>query len=788
MLAFVIPLGLAILITIIIVLARQSGKKAAARDTRPTSQKASSLLSTRGSEKETPKELEKQLETGQAPEDVKPSPGFSASQVIKDTLSDPVVYGAVAGGIALDVVNSKIAKAIDKRALNLSKNALNQAISTGGERAVQRLGMKIATGTGERAAIKAATAGTKAAAQAGSQLATKAATAASTGPGAPIVMAAEIAFGMFTNGMDALNLGGFNNLSTNAMNNDMRDTIDDYFKKELGNKIPLVYGPLDKLTTEEYTKLISETTVDLIKNDKNKPSDLPDSYVERKVDEATQKLCKDKGGQVFLHPNSKENACSFKKSDCVAPWPQQAGDTYYEFKDNVCQVRPSVMKSHCEGLGEGVTYNIDTGSCYLTPQYCQRYGSILSRGDCNINKGQQIAEAIFGKTLTRSIVNIFDFKNNYEKCPPGTNEPNELNALNVIPGLGLAATGAIALGAQYMCSGARCKEDEEMMMQTLGDDKKLGGFCYPKCKPGYSSNWRPNDRTSAVAGMCYADCPPGTDPTAAACTRLHQNRTDTGRTADCPSGWSKTSEGMCQPNCTDPGFTKSWGGLCYHDSVDTNLLVKGTTPGNCPDGYETAGAGLCSKYRENCTAGLVNCKYTKSRCYCTKIVQESIIRPNSCPNGYEERAGMCYAMSRPIKPAKSTIEVGTCRSDEDKVNGQCYPKCDKYGGSFTRLPGTGTCQMTSLTIPRDSYTRTPRPAYSVFPKKRNTKFPSTSESDFKNSTLGKYIQAGINSIRDGDPKGFGKALGGMALVGNPAVLGLGMQDLADIGYQEALNA
>jgi hypothetical protein len=149
---------------------------------------------------------------------------------------------------------------------------------------------------------------------------------------------------------------------------------------------------------------------------------------------------------------------------------------------------------------------------------------------------------------------------------------------------------------------------------------------------------------------------------------------------------------------------------------------------------------------------------------------------------------MCYAESRPIQVAKSTIEVGQCRADEDKVNGMCYPKCSKYGGSFTRLTGTGTCQMTSLTENRDSYTRTPRVAYTVFPKKRTTPFPSTSESDFKNSTIGKYIQAGINSARDGDPKGFGKAMAGMAMVANPAVLSLGMQDLADMGYQEGTKA
>lgn len=793
---FLISAVAVVVLIFIIVLARQYGKKTGVEqqksgtgtalgepDTRSTDKQAETLKETRGSTSHKPEEIKKQLESGVAPADQPPPAGFSASKVITDMLKDPVLYGTIGGELVLSKIKDKVAKKITEQSGKLSKNVVNKAAREGGERAIQKMGMKIISEGGERAAIKAATAGAKAGAKAGTSLATKAATAASTGPGAPFVLAAEMAFGIFTNAMDGLNLGGFNNLSTMSMLNEMRDSTNQYFTKELGSKIPLVYGPMDTLSQDVFTELLTKEILELISKDPNKPKgEIPDSYLNAKNDEAIKKICLNKGGVVYTHPNTKETMCSFTKDKCVAPWPLQSGDTYYEFKDNVCQIRPSIMKEKCQGMGLGVTYNTDTGSCNLTKEYCGRYAgsASLKNGDCNINKGQDIAESIFGKTLTRSIVNIFDFQNNYEKCPSGTNEPDEIMWM---------AGGSGLLASRYLCSGSKCKDDEEMMMELQAVGKKTAGMCYPKCKPGYVSYWGKNRASSEVAGMCYKECPAGTDPTAAVCTRLHENKSDAGRTADCPSNMTRTSAGLCQPKCTDPGFSKSFGGLCYHDSVDTNLLVKGPSYGSCPDGFRTEPA-TCFKdakcRTDPCGKRAPLIKTCLSTTSCSG--PESRSRPKSCPTGYTERAGMCYAESRPIQVAKSTIEVGQCRADEDKVNGMCYPKCSKYGGSFTRLTGTGTCQMTSLSITRDSYTRPPRVAYTVFPKKRTTPFPSTSESDFKNSTIGKYIQAGINSARDGDPKGFGKAMAGMAMVANPAVLSLGMQDLADMGYQEGTKA
>ncbi len=62
----------------------------------------------------------------------------------------------------------------------------------------------------------------------------------------------------------------------------------------------------------------------------------------------------------------------------------------------------------CLIAGKGVTYNERKGLCNFTESYCTRFGmdffynSELGTYDCEIGRGQQIAEFIFGTTITRS--------------------------------------------------------------------------------------------------------------------------------------------------------------------------------------------------------------------------------------------------------------------------------------------------------------------------------------------------------------------------------------------------
>lgn len=604
-----------------------------------------------------------------------------------------LVVGVVGGG-AVALLASKIADRVDARLAETSRARLDNA-GKGPHKMPQRLGTKAIPNSAARNAVKGAKTATGAV-KSGLMAA---------GPVGAAVTFAEMTIGL----MDGFNLGGFNNLSNMKILNDMRDSIQDAFQKEHPNELPLVYGPLDKNSPEEFRKKLSDEVNSLISKDKNKPANYHenDAYVDKKIDEAMENMCNRENGVAVKHPKTNKVLCSFKQPNCKAPWPLKTGDTYYEYKDGVCQVQPSVMRSYCENMGQGVTYNMDTGSCKLTPAYCGRYaGSAVMRdGDCYINKAQEVMEAIFGTVFVRSIVNIFDFENNYEKCPSGYKEPDELMWV---------AGGAGALGARYMCSGSKCKEGEEMMMETKAVGKNVGGLCYEPCKAGYVSYWGKNRASSEVAGMCYEECPPGYDPTSDYCTYVGKAGGE-----DCPDG-----------------FKVKQAGLCYHDSVQKRNGVVRTT----------ITAGKTCKNEPNVKFRGLDC---------------------------EE----CY------KDGRDRWVDGSCRHGRSLYLGKISKPTYTCPDGYKLTPGTDQCQAqvkSVLSIKRDSYSREPRgAAYKIFRKKRTAAFPSTSEADFKNSPMGKYVQAGINSIRNGDPAGFGKAMGGIAMTGNPLVLGLGLSEDVD---------
>lgn len=692
---------------------------------------------TRGSSStQSQQDIQKQLIEG-APEDAPETPNMLTS--VLNSLITPNVIAAIGIQIGISTFISKIdARVSGKVEASLTRSALN-SIANGTEKVAQKLGMKTLAKSAERLAVKTAVKSTA-----------KLTASAAAGP----LEVAEMAFQVISGAMDGMNLGGFKNLKSMDMLNEMRDTFDKYFVEGVGlSKIPLVYGPFDKLSSDELKRNFATRMVDSMKSDPKKSNETEDQYIDRKIDEIFNSYCTELKGTPMKHPKTQNNMCSFKQTECKAPWPLESGDTYYEWKDGVCQVRPSQMKSTCEGLKFGVTYNEGTGSCNLTREYCGRYAgsAVLDNGDCTISDGQEIAELLFGTTITRSIVNIFDFKNNYKACPPGTSEPYELIGVGLGP-----------MAAQYLCGGSRCHPDEEMMMQTdAGGGRKLGGLCYPKCKQGYSSRWG-NDSSSKLAGMCYQDCPPGFDPSAAFCTRLAQTRASKQQTASCPSGFRATVEGP--------------GGICQ--SGGSNLTYPARKV--CKEGWSWDGSFTCY---ENCPSG-----YYDDGLFCRKAVAFGEVKAKRSerpqyvcdrPGYFYDGAASCTAQARPL------MDIGTCPAGWEKSGGMCYEPCSVFGPEWKRTT-TGLCQLGNISRERDSYSREPTSAaYSVFPKERVTAFPSTSQDDFKNSTIGKYIQQGINSVRDGNIKGLAQAAAGFAMVANPATLSLGASDMADLAYQKS---
>jgi len=698
------------------------------------------------------------------------------------------------------------------------------------ENVAERVGEKAAERTGEKAAEIA---GEKVA----TKLATQATVSLAAGPeGAPFVEAAEIVFQMFTGVMDELNLGGFKDATNMKSLNSMRDTVNEQILKgfEKANvPLPVNYGPEDAAPDIKVVMadighgvkaLALQKIADVQAGWKNgslpklPAGSTPDDYVnyfnahidyEALWNQSEAAWCTAHDGTMKKHPKTGNLVCTYTTtSKCTAPWPTPKNGQYYELdrKLGMCVIRASEMRTQCEGMGYGITYNMDTGSCNLTQAYCGRYGADngLRNGDCSFSKSEQIAETLFGTAFVRGIVNVFGM-NNYAPCPPGSTEPVEL-------AVAFRAEGG-SLWAKYLCRSDKCPDGQQ----------KISGLCYDICKKatdaekaqGYSDyNDKSDALGSTVQGMCYR-CPPGYRKTTAGLCQAPDPVTDfTGADSKCPDGWSETTAGMCSKQCDTFDGTrryKNYLGICYHPDVDTKLLVKVPKLGKCDHGGKDIGL-ICSVpvkcHTDGCPGkwGAKCCKVCKPpKTTCSG--DHSYPKKQICPKGYKLVAGMCYAISHPgIQPSRSKIEIGVCGTADDKnadgswkpgtrtdkQAGRCYKRCDdpSWGGSkYLKRTLGGICMSPKPTVIADQYSRPPKgTSYRVFPRKRTAPFATTSDQDFKNSDLGRHVQDGINSIRDGNIEGLGVAMAGMALVTNTIVVATGTSSLANMAIDSAGKA
>jgi hypothetical protein len=710
----------------------------------------------------------------------------------------------------------------------------------------------------------------KAASKAGTKIAEKTAMAAATGPAMPFVEAAEFAFSAISGYMDSMNLGGFANLTNMRVLNDMRDEVNYQLENsiiEAGKTWPIVVGPLLKADPDDISKLAAEIYMQffvqddiksifekLAKGEIETPPDLTDTqsvldfiqktivegdYVGKAFPKMMGEICKKKGGIYMDHPTDKtEKVCTYNETACEPPWPIKQGDMYYEYskKDNVCHLASSIMRSKCEGLGFGVKYNKETGSCDLTSEYCTRYGSdegLGADGDCKSSNIAKIMENILGTTISRSILNIVS-PNAFEECGPGNinpfskkdkDKPKDIKEMEKFSkSLGSITNGG-GFGA-FFCVTDDCDEGQD----------KVNGLCYDSCPAGYSrkadtlgttingmcygcdDGYEPSsaglctkscpegtERGGASIGMCYDKCkdgettdgatqciricPDGYNPMAATCDRP-SNSITTGKPKTCPEGWYTSIPGpggMCQKQCGEG--QKLYAGTCYDKDVDTSLLIKGGK-WTCPRGKLQGVGPLCSD---------LSTTWVKNKGLVTR--GGTFTGDISCPSGYYENGGMCYARSHGIVENKSMLEVGVCPAGKLSLSGMCYDECPD---GYKRLAGTGTCFRPDDIISRHPYTREGKPApvgtkmantvgpqkekgvsLKISLRKRKVPYPATSKKDFSESTLGKRMYELGDGIKNGDVSAIGKSWAAISIIANPMTAGLGLTELADMGLRQA---
>ncbi len=104
------------------------------------------------------------------------------------------------------------------------------------------------------------------------------------------------------------------------------------------------------------------------------------------------------------------NKCSLSETACNSSysWPLQGDNNYVEFKEGKCQLTNPTMRQTCEYLN--IPYDPVSGICKIDKEYCTNLGATyqfnedIGENDCSIPIGQQIAEALFGVTITRTVL------------------------------------------------------------------------------------------------------------------------------------------------------------------------------------------------------------------------------------------------------------------------------------------------------------------------------------------------------------------------------------------------
>lgn len=136
-----------------------------------------------------------------------------------------------------------------------------------------------------------------------------------------------------------------------------------------------------------------------------------------------EELCKSKGGIL-----TKDGTCTYSKDKChsLYPWPlpepkkdkdgKEIDDpnapVYSEFRDGACRMALPVIRTSCDE--NNLKYNYETGICEISKGYCEskggewRMNDEIKQMDCLIPAEQQVAEFIFGTTITRGLKQLFD--------------------------------------------------------------------------------------------------------------------------------------------------------------------------------------------------------------------------------------------------------------------------------------------------------------------------------------------------------------------------------------------
>lgn len=672
---------------------------------------------------------------------------------VKGTVSKGTFWAAVGIDVALRAAINKAAKRAGAQTMGRVALKASNKVMMVSARVLERIGTKLGAKMLARLGAKA-----------GTRMASKTAmitTAyAATGPAAPVtfvaIEAATLVFDVLSIGLDLGDAGGYNKMATQEMYDKIKAEVDAELKKAFeaeGGKWPSVVGPLDALSPTETTaritakvqKIMSTETdephplmqpmllkiVEDVKSGKFKPEDAEDDakmapYIalidmDKVQAEADLRVCSAAGGRTVDVGNGAGPQCSYATEAACAgsfkwPMPEGSTQTYAEYRRDLangagaCIAASYALRQTCEG--NEVPYDALTGTCKINEAYCMRKGASwainpkTNQMDCVIDKGQDIAELLFGTTIVRGLKQIFD-PNQYEKCKEG--EIDDVYTCR-----------------KRECPSDRVLEDEMCYKPCPAGFKGAATLCWKDCEPGWTDDGLTCRKVDCAdnlpdfqGGLCYANCPAGYVGNGPVCwERCREGEVNDGAFCRVPLETRGNGAGRIPGMKPCPEGTRDDGTSCwlegYGRGAGTAPPLQPCPPGTRDDGtscwlegYDRGAGRLPS--RPPCPAGM---RDDGTSCWQRGLIRVPVWqRPASCPAGTEEQAGLCYTPCRADYHGIATVchvhggnriernvgqREGDCPAGQVKDAGLCYQPCKpgfNGAGPVCHVPGGNRIEM-----------------------------------------------------------------------------------------------
>ena len=511
--------------------------------------------------------------------------------------------------------------------------------------------------------------------------------------------------------------GGYQNVTFLDQYIKIRDKTNEIWNKELEkNNIPtpVVMSPLSKMAPGSASDPISESTKpktirelgkyifkEFIINYANHVLEIIDltkyssaeqyAIIAEQVKNASAFFDKEEGKKYFDERMCNladgiivDGKCSYKdKYTCDSSYDwndirnnKTSKEHYVEFRDKKCILVNPTLRQSCED--NKMEYDYDKQLCKITEEYCKEKGIGIidtpNGKDCKLEMGQSIAEKIFGTTIVRGLVQVFD-PSQYKPCKSdekdGNNLPNELKtaiyaSIALPPPLSIPGILYATLGNKTCINTGGCQAPKQ----------PEAGLCYDKCKDGFKSDG---------ATFCYKEYPDfqnnGMGHTVTSVTK--KIATNTGRPLSyCDPNSKEKGGALCYPKCKD-GFSSDGATQCYknpppnwpgsttiaHLQHKTIYSGPGKPLTSCNPDQDKGGALCYPKCRDGFKSDGVAMCY--GNCPANTVDVGALCRDN-CREGYHDVAGVCWENTPPGKVNVGALIRDGCRDGFRDVAGVCW--------------------------------------------------------------------------------------------------------------------